>query len=52
MDKLETEEKQPALDNNQTRFKWIPRKEIEDFQHDPFIQQVEEEPNESQANEK
>ena len=42
VDQLAREEKQPVLDNNQPFFKWIPGKEIEDYQHDPIIQEEEE----------
>ena len=50
MEQLPREEKQPVLDNNQPLFEWFPGKEIEDFQHDPIIQE-EEEPHENQAHE-
>ena len=34
--------KQRVLDNNQTLFEWLPGKEIDDYQHNPIIQQEEE----------
>ena len=41
-----------VLDNNQPLFKWLPGKEIEDFQHDQIIQEEEEEETyENQAHE-
>ena len=50
MEQLTREEKQPVMDNNQLLFEWLPRKEIEDFQHDPIIQEKEES-HENQAHE-
>ena len=42
VDQLAREEKQPVLDNNQPLFEWLPGKEVEDYQHDPIIQEKEE----------
>ena len=42
VEKLAREKKQPVLDNSQPLFEWLPGKEIEDYQHDPIIQQEEE----------
>ena len=47
VDQLAREEKQPVLDNNQPLFEWLPGKEVEDYQHDPIIQE-EEEPQQNQ----
>ena len=47
VDQLAQEETQPVLDNIQPLFEWISGKEIEDYQHDPIIQQ-EEEPQENE----
>ena len=48
VEQLSRKEKQPVLDNNQPLFKQLPGKYIEDFQHDPIIQE-EEEPHENQS---
>ena len=48
MEQLAREEYQPVMDNNQHLFKWITGKYIEDFEHDPIIQE-EEEPHENQS---
>ena len=42
VEQLAREGKQPVLDNNQPLFEWLPGKEIEDYQHDPIIQEEEE----------
>ena len=47
MEQLSREEKQPFLDNNQPLFEWLPRKDIEDYQHSPIIQE-EEQPQENE----
>ena len=42
VEKLARKGKQPVLDNNQPLFEWLTGKEIEDYQHDPIIQEEEE----------
>ena len=42
VEQLAREGKKPVLDNSQPLFEWLPGKEIEDYQHDPIIQQEEE----------
>ena len=42
VEQLAREKKQPVLDNSQPLFEWLPGKYIEDYHHDPIIQQEEE----------
>ena len=41
-EQLAREERQPVLDNSQPLFEWLSGKYIEDYQHNPIIQQEEE----------
>ena len=39
VEQISREENQPVLDNNKPLFEWLPGKEIEDYQHNPIIQE-------------